>query len=329
MAGGWRKFRKLLARRISSLKKLPSGSSSAISAGPDMQKALTIHVGFEKTGSTTVQKFLFKNRDQIAPQILYPRFGGPGQNHIAAYRACLAGSFELEESSNASEINQFRGDNIVLSCEHFSFLHEESLKALEHLVKNAQQAGMAVHIVAAVRESLSFLQSLYLEAIKWGIRLDFNDFTKGHIHRLWASRLAQVAADRGCRATFVRFDGTSTCLSRLVFHLDPRLQQLFESSKIEQQNVSLGLAKSKLLLEANRILQSDELRRDLILLLDRHRSAAGALGPQAIKEMTSVSANLFREIQSISSADIVRNKLFNDGRKFVSFDGKSGAVVLG
>lgn len=67
----------------------------------------------------------------------------------------------------------------------------------------------------------------------------------------------------------------------------------------------------------------------MLLLLDRHRSVAGALAPQAIKEMTSVTADLFREIQSICNADIVRNKLFNDGRKFVSFDGKSGAVVLG
>src|SRR5438309_11963248 len=76
-----------------------------------------LHIGTEKTGTTSIQNFLAQNRDHLREKgILYPRAAG-NQNHtaLAAYalrRTTIAKRRRSKEPETRRDVRQFRDELI-------------------------------------------------------------------------------------------------------------------------------------------------------------------------------------------------------------------------
>lgn len=137
-------------------------------------KTAYIHIGTHKTGSTSIQFFLFKNRQKLIDRgFLYPLSGIPrkdlfGQHHLAA--AFLeklnlntynpdAGGWEQV----VIEANSFQDLNLIISSENFClprFDLEQIYKIKEYL------SQYAVKIVIYLRKQDDYLISQYCQFIR-------------------------------------------------------------------------------------------------------------------------------------------------------------------
>ena len=132
-----------------------------------------IHIGTHKTGSTSIQYFLFKNRQKLSEQgFLYPLSGIPkknlfGQHHLSAaflehlqlntYNPNAGGWEEV-----ISEANAVPDKNIVISSENFClprFDIEQIYKIREYL------SHYTVKIVIYLRRQDKYLISQYRQFI--------------------------------------------------------------------------------------------------------------------------------------------------------------------
>ncbi len=132
-----------------------------------------IHIGTHKTGSTSIQYFLFKNRNKLKEQgFLYPLSGIPkknlfGQHHLAA---AFLENWQLNTyNPNAggweeviSEANNFPDKNIIISSENFClprFDLEQIYKVKNYL------SQYTVKIVVYLRRQDNYLISQYRQFI--------------------------------------------------------------------------------------------------------------------------------------------------------------------
>ena len=133
-----------------------------------MVKRAILHIGFPKTGSSSLQEYLSENRVRLQQEygIAYPTvFTNYKKGHYKLHNLFVP---NLERKLNlklvAKEIlNEAEGAEIViLSCEswpEFEFDASRLQAFLQHL--DAKE----VHIIGYVREQLDFIQSLWRERI--------------------------------------------------------------------------------------------------------------------------------------------------------------------
>ena len=162
----------------------------AASSDDARMRTLTLHIGTEKTGTTTLQHWLASNRAALRAQgILYPRTPGE-RNHVGL--ALYAGAYhrlgdllaaeslqgrrqwrayrqELAERLHA-EIEAADAPQVVLSNEHCSsrLLSDRSVARLAALLRGL---GQRVRIVLYLRRQDAFLLSRYSTLIRGGGRL--------------------------------------------------------------------------------------------------------------------------------------------------------------
>lgn len=145
-----------------------------------MRKAI-IHAGTEKTGSTYLQSCFMKSRGALKKHgILYPSSGIESGHHFwlakglgFRYRAKpLDPAREQKElESFRKEIRDWQGD-ILLSSEHFDF--NFNAQTLQNLVSALE--GYEPHIVFFFRNQVDYIQSLYLEGLKWNAIRTYSEF---------------------------------------------------------------------------------------------------------------------------------------------------------
>ncbi len=150
-------------------------------------KTAYIHIGTHKTGSTSIQFFLFKNREKLIDRgFLYPLSGIPrknlfGQHHLAAafleklklntYNPHSGGWVKLNTYNPHSggweqviiEANSFQDRNLIISSENFClprFDLEQIYKIKEYL------SEYAVKIVIYLRKQDDYLISQYCQFIR-------------------------------------------------------------------------------------------------------------------------------------------------------------------
>ena len=132
-----------------------------------------IHIGTHKTGSTSIQYFLFKNRNKLSEQgFLYPLSGIPNKNLFGQHHLAVAFLEHLQLNTynpNAggweeviSEANAVPDKNIIISSENFClprFDLEQIYKIKDYL------SQYRVKIVIYLRRQDKYLISKYRQFI--------------------------------------------------------------------------------------------------------------------------------------------------------------------
>lgn len=156
-------------------------------------KKIYIHIGWHKTGSTSVQNFLLKNRKVLREQqkIYYPHeglltcahhtiawaFQGREISPWGTVEIPAGGAKEFIASIRASA-DQNRCDRIILSSEEFCTYKKDEMQALqEALAENRLEPT----IIAYIRRQDQLIESSYNMEVKWwGSRLthSFEEYVK-------------------------------------------------------------------------------------------------------------------------------------------------------
>jgi len=267
-----------------------------------MTRKFIIHIGSEKTGTSSLQEQFSKKQEQISPF--------------------------YQEYSNGNRIlntNDFKGElassnkDVLISCEHFSFLDEKSLTALELLIRDASKQGFEVKILYVLREMFSYLKSLYFESIKWGETAEFNNFAENYSYRLEADRIAELAYRLRCDAVFLKYDGDSAInIKRITKHIDPNLQTCITSNTTGVMNKGYDEYDTSVLLYFNKIYKQPNFTRELILLLNRANKNIPmkdriAPAPDFLNSLTQLKLETISSLNHIQSTDTIRRELFVAG----------------
>jgi hypothetical protein len=190
-----------------------------------MMEQCWLHIGTEKTGTTSIQEFLATNRDKLLKRrYLYPKSPG-ATNHlglacygqddnrfdsvrrvlalstpedVVRYRAKLLAELDRETGNS-------RATTIVFSNEHLSsrlISHEEVRRIKRLCDRYARQTRVVVYL----RSQVEFLVSRYIEAIKGGGTHSFPFPLTSAVARLmdYESLLAPWRDTFGLQNLFVR-----------------------------------------------------------------------------------------------------------------------------
>ncbi len=138
-------------------------------------RAAVLHVGMHKTGTTSLQTMIARNRQHFRDQgLYYPTTGqigvGDGQHNLAWE---LAGDERFEPASGtiadlASELRaQRRPRAVLVSSEDLEYLYDrpERLASLRGVLEDV---GYAVRVVITLRQPSEYLESLYFELVAQG-----------------------------------------------------------------------------------------------------------------------------------------------------------------
>ena len=132
-----------------------------------MKKKIFIHIGFGKTGTSSIQTYLFLNRRNKNADYLYPEIGlkGNGHHDLAVLKA---ERFSGEQKQLYSELvthltNDNTGAKIILSSEYFCFTKPGYIYDVYQYLQSFD-----VRIIFYVRNQVDLIQSAYLQSQKVG-----------------------------------------------------------------------------------------------------------------------------------------------------------------
>lgn len=136
-----------------------------------------IHIGFGKTGTTTIQRFLSLNRKHLSELgVLYPALRGkkvPHHNlvHDLGRPARFNAEFGTWKDVGAL-VRRHPEHSILLSSESFQSLPASAIGQIQ-----AHLRGRAVKIIVYLRRQSDLAESWYLQALKTGrTELPFDRF---------------------------------------------------------------------------------------------------------------------------------------------------------
>jgi len=182
------------------------------------KKRILLHVGTHKTGSTTLQSTMYRNREALekvgvsylGTQGTYPHLYSAFMNrpldfvwnqHSGLGEAQIRARDLGVKQALRTELSQATGDTIILSSEFLSKLERNELKALYGFLSDYG----SVHVVYFYRELLSWISSDSQQLAKAGLRSRPTAFATG-MERLYEYpiKIHDVFAKTGC--TFIRFE---------------------------------------------------------------------------------------------------------------------------
>lgn len=123
------------------------------------KKNVILHIGVEKTGSTSLQSYLSQYKDILLNEgVLYPETGMVSNHHY------LVAKNEVDLSILIEEFELSGVNTLLLSSEHFSTIEDS------RVIWNLKKAfsNYNVKIICYIRDPVTWLISLYGEHIKWG-----------------------------------------------------------------------------------------------------------------------------------------------------------------
>ncbi len=145
-------------------------------------RPVVLHVGMHKTGTTSLQTMIARNREHFREQgLYYPATGqvgvGDGQHNLA-WELLGDERFDPEAGSLAGladELRERRPPAVLISSEDLEYLHDkpDRLVTLRDLLEDL---GYSARIVITLREPSEYLESLYYELVHQGRAGDFDVF---------------------------------------------------------------------------------------------------------------------------------------------------------
>ncbi|NDW01342.1 hypothetical protein [Salipiger sp. PrR002] len=157
----------------------------------------TLHIGTEKTGSTTLQGWLYQNRENLRKQgvALSDVMGRENNRKLAAYFQGYMDDFHIINGIETKADNEefFRGfeeevleeinvnsregaENFIITSEHFHsrVTAKDRIFLLRDFLKSAFQE---VHVICYFRSQVDLNRSLYSTAIRVGHSVRYSDFS--------------------------------------------------------------------------------------------------------------------------------------------------------
>lgn len=125
-----------------------------------------IHIGFGKTGTTSIQDELSKKEEVLGKKCwLYPRSGRVGTgHHVLAPLGTHFDEVKHEFESLKSELHRNLECDVVISSEFLSYAKKDFVKAL----LDCFPLEASFRIIFYVREQVSLIESTYLQFQKMG-----------------------------------------------------------------------------------------------------------------------------------------------------------------
>lgn len=205
---------------------------------------LIVHVGFHKTGSSTVQMALSAQSDMPGAGFHYPCAGRlahwPHAHHqlIEDLRHGRADSLK----ALASEVTDARAPLTVISCEDLATI--ENARLMGHI--RSAFPDHEVRALAVVRPHVDWLRSMYLERVKRGVTiLAPMDYFREHRERLRYAPILDTIAQTGCTVEVLDYAGLD-----LPGDLVASLTGAPLSAEVRKhQNVSLSARMSMVMLD--------------------------------------------------------------------------------
>lgn len=159
---------------------------------------ITVHIGYNKTGSTAIQRFMTAHRDWLAAQgLLYPQAGCVYDAHFGLSRLFCnlpaAEAVELQPdllARIAAEAEQRGTRHVLLSSEYLTLADDDAVQRL-HAELRAQFGDARLGVLVYLRRHDQWYESLFNEALKhtdqppW--KLDLQDYT---LHAMSSAALA-------------------------------------------------------------------------------------------------------------------------------------------
>jgi len=234
-----------------------------------------LHIGTEKTGTTSIQSFLADNRAILAEhKIMYSKvIGDPNNIRLSI---ALQDTDKIDDSrvhaklTTVEDILTFREklrqdfkeeialqnpDILVISSEHLSsrFNREEEIKRLKDFLN---EFSHDVTVIVYLRRQDKFFESLYSTAIKKGNVMDFSfppvgqerqDFHYHHMLTLWENVFGfeNLRVNIFDKSKFFQED----VISDFIYTLNLPIK--YEKGKEKRENLSFGRKKLAFLKEFN------------------------------------------------------------------------------
>ncbi len=152
-------------------------------------RPVVLHVGMHKTGTTSLQTMIARNREHFAAQgLYYPGTGqigvGDGQHNLA-WELLGDERFDPEAGSLADladELREHRPPAVLISSEDLEYLHDkpDRLVVLRDL---HEDLGYSTRVVITLREPSEYLESLYYELVHQGRAGEFDTFVTEALER--------------------------------------------------------------------------------------------------------------------------------------------------
>ncbi len=145
-------------------------------------RPVVLHVGMHKTGTTSVQTMIARNREHFTAEgLYYPEAGqvgvGDGQHNLA-WELNGDERFDPEAGSLADlsdELREHQPSAVLISSEDLEYLHDkpDRLLMLRDLLGDL---GYSARVVITLREPSEYLESLYYELVHQGRAGEFDTF---------------------------------------------------------------------------------------------------------------------------------------------------------
>jgi len=142
-----------------------------------------LHIGFGKTGTTSIQDYLFNNKERYASVYCYPEVGlrGSGQHNLAPLGK---ESFEAEDSIRYTKLVKFlsttkKSPTTIISSEYFCFAKQGFIKDIHRFLQEFD-----VRIIFYVRNQIDLIQSAFLQWQRegWDYQGSLESYFKAHGH---------------------------------------------------------------------------------------------------------------------------------------------------
>lgn len=136
-----------------------------------------VHIGIGKTGTTSIQATLYRNRERMRELgFLYPQSGLIGQAHYGFFDPQLQEITEFSFTDLAAEQAEAGCRDTIVSCESLSY-------AAPAVIDRFRQAfGAQTRIVFYAREQRDLISSTFMQWVRegWEHRGDIEEFWREH-----------------------------------------------------------------------------------------------------------------------------------------------------
>lgn len=229
-------------------------------------KRILLHVGTHKTGSTTIQETLFRNRERLMEQGIH--YLSIGANHWDIYSAFMDAPWEWHENHRrglnkeqvlelnertlrvvSEEIESSPCEWVIISAEHLSMLRPKNIDALKKWLASLGQ----IQVVYFVRGIEAWIASDSQQCAKVGIRGRPTPY-KVAIQRLFDFPLAWREVFGESHFTLLRFEDAAAkgCTNALLSVAGlPELSHL--GVQEQELNVSISAEAVECFYQLNRV----------------------------------------------------------------------------
>ena len=134
-------------------------------------RRMVLHIGYPKTGTSTLQRFLYVSRDELAERdVLYP---ADSERRMAQHNVAWSISADVRFEPEALTFDQLEDlweqsgkATMILSSEDF-VQNRDPTMVVDRVREFAERTGVAIDVVVFVRAQHAYINSLYSQRAKF------------------------------------------------------------------------------------------------------------------------------------------------------------------